>query len=386
MSAQDTSSDGESASQDSTENRPDSPRLASPRSPSRPFPLLALIALLLSLVALAASAWLWYDLADPDPELDPVLAELEQQGERTITLAQRIEALAGQVATAGQQADRALERQETLENQLQETRQLISQAGDEVGGLASRQRELAEELRGQMQELWQREGRERQIDRELELRLLLLEAASLLRIGQERAELTDDLVGARTAYRRAATLVQQADDPRLGNVRRHIARELDALETAVAPDWLRAQVQLERLAETVEHWPMANPGNTEAEPDQPAEATGWMGSMRNALGQLVRVRPRDEVELSDEQINAAREQMRMRLTAAELAIARRDTLELDHHLRAAMRDLQDWFDGSAPEIQSARALMEQLTGLETATLPVEFGQALTALKAHLEQL
>jgi len=389
MSAQDTASEGESTtSQDSTETNVDPVAEPARTRPPRRFPLLALLAFLLALAALGAAGWLWYDLTAPDPELDPVLAKLDEERERSARLEQRLNALEEQAATVGQQADRALDRQAAMENELQETRQLLSQADDQVGTLASLQRELAEELRGQMQQLWQREGQERQIDRDLELRLLLLEAASLLRIGQERAELTDDLVGARTAYRRASTLIQQADDPRLGNVRRHIARELDALETAVSPDWLRAQVQLERLTEDVNTWPLATPGDTEpaARPDDPAESPGWTGSLRNALGQLVRVRPRDEVELTDEQINAAREQMRMRLTAAELAVARRDTLELDHHLRAAQRDLQAWFDGEASEIQSARALMEELTGLETATLPVEFGQALAALRAHLEQL
>jgi uncharacterized protein HemX len=243
-----------------------------------------------------------------------------------------------------------------------------------------------DELRAQMQQIWQRQGEQREIDRDIQRRLLLMEAASLLAFGKARAELSDDIDAAREAYRQADALVRRADDPDLGQVRRMLAQELDALENLKVPDWLGLQGAISRQARSVSEWPIAQTSQSDAATgdERNAEPDGWIDATRDALGGLVKVSPRASSTLSDPQIATLREMARLRWLAAELAIARRDTAELDHHLRSLDRFIDQRFDSDSDAVQSARRLIDEVEAMEVSPMPDILGQALTALRQYLD--
>jgi uroporphyrin-III C-methyltransferase len=384
MSDQETAST-QSAESDSSGQQPAEPVAPAPaRSRSGLVP--AVLALFLALAAVGLAAWTWMQSQDVDSDLDPVHAALEAQQERGQRLERELATLTRDIETASERMGRLDQRSAALEADVAGLTGAISQADEKVSLVDARMDSLDEDLRGQMQALWQREGEQREIDRELERRMLLLEATSLLRLGQERIELGGDLDAARQAYRSAARLIQQADDPRLGQVRRLLAGEIDALEAVEEPDWVRLQSRLERIAATVADWPLVQVVAEESGPEESApEADGWLASTRRALGRLVQVRQRDQLVVSDEQLETVREQVRLRLTAAELAISRRDTIELDHHLGAVTGLIERWFDRDHEAVAAAEQVFDQTRGSQADPRPTNLGQALHALLAHLEQ-
>jgi uroporphyrin-III C-methyltransferase len=343
--------------------------------------VLAGLALLLALGALVVAVWVWLQLdAIPDDDaVDELHKALTDDRERVRQLEETLQSLQDGVG----------ELNETVSDQgrrLGDLTDTLATTGDGLGRVERRVEEVEDEVLGQIHQLWQREDTQREVDRELDRHLAMIETAALLRLGQERAELAQDFPGARSAYRRAASVLARADDPRLSQVRRLLAAELDALEAVDVPDWLEAQARLERLARQVEHWPLdrQDSGIDETAGEGESQDTGWAATMRSALRDLVRVRPRDETPISQEQLEMIRESLRLRLAAAELALGRRDLTELDHHLRRVSETLNAHFDTDDSAIRDALEVIERLRGLEPATAPTGLGEALARLREGME--
>jgi uroporphyrin-III C-methyltransferase len=368
-------------SEDSADGEPQVQAPDVPDAPSsRPAARVGLagLAVVLALLALVASGWVWYSGQRDSDAPSPMQVELDARAGELASAMAAIERLEGR-----------LEAMESAASELESLAGASAVAERKINELASELDDISQELGEQIQSLWQREGEQRQADHELERRMLMLEAASLLRLGQERAELASDWSSARAAYRRASDLLQQVDDPRLGGVRRELARELDSLEAIDAPDWLRLQTRLERLAGQSTEWPRRpladDPGPADGEAAEGGDDAGWLSSARSALAGLVRVSPRDEMALSDSQVDALREQFRLRLAAAEMAAARRDSAELAHHLQSAQRQMDIAFDPEDRAVAEALTLISELQQQSLAEVPVGLGRALAALRDLLAQ-
>ncbi len=343
--------------------------------------MLSGLTLIVALGALGLAAWVWLqlDAASEEDRIDEVRAAVTEERNRAEQIEATLQSLTGSVDELNQAVRDQGEQMGELEGAL-------ASVGDEVSRIEQRVDEVESEILDQVHQLWQREDTQREVDRELDRHLAMIETAALLRLGQERAELAQDFSGARSAYRRAAAVLARADDPRLSQVRRLLAAELDALEAVQAPDWLEAQARLERLGRQVGEWPLARHEiGLDQAPDEidPADS-GWAATMRSALGELVRVRPRDETPISPEQLEMIRENLRLRLAAAELALGRRDLTELDHHLRRAVETLNSHFDTDESVIQDALEIIDGLRGLEPATAPSSLGEALARLRENME--
>jgi uroporphyrin-III C-methyltransferase len=339
------------------------------------------LALILALAALGLAAWQWFGREAQPEDHWAAASEQVQLIERLGEVESRLAAFESELS----ELDRPTVDPAALERSNEAIRGLES-------GLSRLEGELAEQderLQSRMTALEARDGEQRQADRELDRRMLMLEAAGLLRLGQERAELAADLDLAAAAYRRAGELLRRADDPRLGQVRRDLARELEALENVERPDWLQIQARLERLAAQAPAWTTigsADQGTELLEKDEETTTAGrWTGALRETFGQLVRVRPRDAAELGEEEIDLLRQQAVLRLTAAELAAARRDPAELEHHLAAAGRLLEAHFDASDPAVAETLAYLRERGGPARSEAPLGLGAALVGLRELLER-
>lgn len=372
-------SDADRSTSDTAENKPRESQPPPPRQGRLGLIVVALIAL----AALALAVYPWIDQTDEREALDfaspssveavsgRLEAGLSDLSDRLERLEQALEAASGERESLAGRLDQAASSRDELSEQLQrQARDLET---------------LESEVNAQLQELWQQEGQQREVDRELERRLRLLEAASLLRFGQERAELAGDWPAARSAYERAERLVRAVDDPRLGQVRRLLAAEMDSLEAAREPDWERWQVRLNRIAESTPDWPLrARADADQSLPESDQENGGWLGDMRSALGRLFTVSRRDELALPEEVLDSLREQLRLRLVAAELALVRRNLLELGHQLGAALDLVERWFDTEDVDVREASEHLGELKSLEGARAPDGLGEALRALQTHLD--
>ena len=328
---------------------------------------------------------------------DQTLAELEQRLEAAGPLAERLDQVESTLADlAGER-----ERLETLEARLadladdqQDLQQNASGLDESINSVNATVSELASRLEGleadlgtRIDELAEQRQIERADARELERSIRLVEVATLLRLGQERAELAGDLAGARQSYGLARERLDALDDARLSRISRALADEIEALAAVEEPDWVAIQARLAGLADGSRNWPLAaeetdtGPARTETEDDG---ESGWRSGVRDALGQLVRVQPRGEAQLTDDQVSAVREQLALRLTAAELSAARRDSDQLHHHLERTLALVERWFDGQADDVAAARAALEALAGTEPAQAPSGLGRARSMLRDEME--
>ncbi len=347
--------------------------------------ILTVLALIVAFGALGFAAWVWlqFDTDREDDRIEDVQAALSTERERAGQIEDSLDSLRASM----DEIDQALRDQDRRLDDLGGALESMGDSmGDEVSRVEQRLEEVEDEVLEQVHQLWQREETQREVDRELDRHLAMIETAALLRLGQERAELAQDFAGARSAYRRAAAVLAGADDPRLSQVRRLVVAELDALEGVEAPDWIEAQARLERLARQVAEWPLERPapGVEVSEEETEVPEQGWTDSMRSALRELVRVRPRDETPITQEQLDTIRESLRLRLTAAELALARRDLSELDRHLNLVADTLDSHFDQQASAVQEAMQVIEQLRELEPASAPSGLGEALARLREDME--
>lgn len=418
----------ETESTEPAEDRSDSPSEESSRATGKG---LGMTALIIALGALGLAVWQWYEatfddaganvrpaIADPAPRLADIeqsLASQEQslQQLRERTSDERLESMVdGRIESRLNEDldDRIDNRTDNriddrtdnrIDNRLNPVQQQIDRLAAEVNamtGLASDLQSIVSELQNSVAEgerqredlsarIDQAAGVQREADQELALRLAILEAVALLRFGQTQAELSGDYTSAAAAFSRAKSLLESNSDPRLGQSLQRVSVELEALQSSRGPDWAAAQLSLERLADRIESWPLAPTGNQPSSPDAPMDSeSGWWAGMKSSLGQLVEVERRDPLELDAEQVNALREQLRLRLMAAELAIERRDTQSARRHLQNVNERIERHFDRSNSNVIEAQELLDEIQSLQPAEPPAGLGRALASLNQVLEAL
>ncbi len=362
----------------------------------------AWLALLLALVALAVAAWVAWPVLLEDAETADARAlaaledQLREQAElvvglqsdlaehgqasrsRTEQVEQRLEARIesrfGRVADLERAVGRIEARSEDLPARLDALeRELADRTQDS--------RELRERLDAAIRQLDERGDLERQVDRDLRRQIVMLEAAGLLRSGQDLAELAGDHSAALRAFRRARTRLGALEDARLEQVQRSLAREIEDLAAARAPDLHSALAVLERLGRDSQSWPLQLEPAPVASPEESPE--DWRQRVGATLRSLVRIQARDELGRTQETFEAAREQLRLRLLTAELALARRESETLVVQIDAALALLDEWFRADAEAVRSARAELERLRELSLTVESPALGVALEQLEARL---
>ncbi len=359
----------------------DDARNAAEESPARNQALarsaVAVLALIFSCFAMVGLIWLWLDRTDVDPE---GLASADDLAELRSDVAAN-EQRFGDLAVA---VDDHAEEIEALGPQLADWRQALREQADHNESLDRRVAELEVNLSEAVDRLEAAAGEQRAVDRDLARRLHLMEAAALLRTGQERAELTGDFSAAREAYRRAYRVLQELDDARTNRARGQVAQELEALEAVAGPDWTAMTAQLSQIGSAADEWPAIERSDDRAPDTQVDEAEdGWLARVGSTLTGLVRVRPRDTVSLSAEELDLVREQVRLRLAAAELALARRSLDEAIVQMQQARTLIERWFEVEDSAVARVLASLSELAETEAAALP-SLGAALADINRLLE--
>lgn len=218
---------------------------------------------------------------------------------------------------------------------------------------------------------------------DIDRRVLLVESAALLRLGQDRLELAGDADGARRAYTRALERLNLSDDPRAGAVSRQAMRELEAIRAWQTPDWLALAARLRALSESVGDWPLR--AAAEVRLDTPEQRRSLRGRMQRALDRLITVRRTGDDYLAPAEAEQLRASVRARLAIAELEVARRDGAALAAVLAPVEDALQTFFDADhARVIAASDSLSAVLDGLDSQPLPV-LGEAARQLQSLLDR-
>ena len=289
----------------------------------------------------------------------------------TLLLWQKVSSMQEQLARQSADASSKSVEARTL------ARQADTQVRDALGKLAAldgRVSDLAA-YRIQMEELVQSVARNRDAN-------LAAELESALRVAQDQAQLTGSVQPLLAALRSTERRVAASNDPRLAPVARAAAQDLERVKNANITDTAGLLARIDQLLRQVDELPVANAvgrqrsGTPLHERAQPAPTTWWERWGRSVLDEardLLRVSRIERPEasmLSPDQAFFVRENLKLRLQGARLALLARQYEAARADLAAAAASLGTWFDPASRRTQAAATLLQRLRAeTHDATLP-----------------
>ncbi|MDT3705850.1 MAG: uroporphyrinogen-III C-methyltransferase [Thiobacillus sp.] len=315
-------------------------------------PALALGALLIAALALAAAAWSWFDgheqARDLKTELGRRLAESGKDVSEARLLARNADDAMRQVS----------EKVARIESQM----------------AMSQQQQLA--LETLYKDLAQ--GRDQWALAEIEQ--VLLTAAQQL-------QLAGNVKAAIIALEGADTRLQHLNKPQFTALRRAIAADLANLRSVPVLDEVGASARIEALVVHHASWPLASAQASEAAsaPRASTRATDIgqeLWTEVKSLVQIRRIEGNEAVLLPPDQAYFLRENLRLRLLSARLALLARDQTAFRDDLSAASEMLSRYFNTRDAGVAGAIKELKRLSSLQIAAKLPGIEASLAALEAH----
>jgi uroporphyrin-III C-methyltransferase len=222
----------------------------------------------------------------------------------------------------------------------------------------------------------------------------LAEIEQVLSTASQQLQLAGNVRGALIALQNADARLTRADRPQFIAVRRAIARDIENLKGLPSVDLTGIAVRIDALIGQVDMIPLLSDEkpsiiapspksklskdngkdtgkdthDSKAAPDDWRAAllqrwTAWSGDLWNEIRQLVRVRSVNNPEallLSPEEAFFARENLKLRLLNARMALLSRNDSAFRSDLLEADRALLRYFDTRARQTQAAHEIIRQL--------------------------
>jgi uroporphyrin-III C-methyltransferase len=292
-----------------------------------------------------------------------------------------------------QQRVKALEqelvrRQQNTQDQSTEARLLARQAHDTAADasakLALLEARVAETAlqRSQVEELIQSLSRSRDEN-------VLADVEAALRVAQQQSAITGSAEPLVAVLRQADERLARYNQPRLERVRRAVARDLDRVRAVSVADVPSLSIKLDEAVRLVDELPLlvnperkpsAGAAKAPAAPAREGEAAssavlpGWLGWADQAwqrsvsevwaeVRSLVRVTRIDQPEamlVAPEQAYFLRENLKLRLLNARLALLSRQFDQAQGDLTQAQAALERYFDRSSRRVSGAIEVLRQV--------------------------
>ena len=316
-----------------------------------PLSPVALVALLIAALSLAAAAWSWSDsrerIRDLKTELGRRLAESGKDVSETRLLARNADDAMRQVS----------EKVSHIESQMVTSQQ-------QQQALETLYKDLAQ-------------GRDQWALAEIEQ--VLLTAAQQL-------QLAGNVKAAIIALEGADTRLQRLNKPQFTALRRAIAADLANLRAVPSLDEVGASARIEALVARHASWPLASAQGSEAAPAPRASNVTSLGQeLWTELKHLVQIRRADGNEavlLPPDQAYFLRENLRLRLLSARLALLAQDQVAFRADLSAAADILTRYFNTRDAGVVAAMKEIKRLASLQIASKLPGIDASLAALDAY----
>jgi uroporphyrin-III C-methyltransferase len=313
-------------------------------------------ALWIAVLALAVAAWQWYD----------------GRGE---TAALREETTAKLAAAAAELRD--------SRRAGAEAREAIAAAQAKLAQLESRLAE-SQEQRTALEALYQELARNRDD-------WAYAEIEQSLHIAGQQLALAGNVKAALAALQAADNRLQRMDRPQLASLRKAINRDIERLKAAPHADTLAISARLDALIAQVDRLPLAmeaRPQAAEPRPEAPgaAESSPWArfwAELWGDLSQLIRVERMDKADaalLAPSQAFFLRENLRLRLIGARLALLARDATSYKADLKAARDWLGRYYATRNNNVARALASLRTLHDAEVGIEAPEISATLEAMR------
>lgn len=220
----------------------------------------------------------------------------------------------------------------------------------------------------------------------------LAEVEQVLSTASQQLQLAGNVRGALIALQNADSRLARTDRPQFIAIRRAIAKDMEAVKSLPSVDLNGIAVRLDTLVAQIDSMPLLSeekpalssiapksklaPAKRDAKPAAPAETESiggvvqqywqsWSNDMWREVRQLVQVRTINTPEallLSPGEAFFARENLKLRLLNARLALLSRNDSAFRADLAEADRALVRYFDVRTRQTQAARELLKQLQG------------------------
>jgi len=302
----------------------------------------AWFAVLLALIAGAMAAGAWFDARK---RIDAT----------TEMLAQRLQALEGQQGQLRMLAQEAQQNAKSVQGKLSTLEVRIADA--------QAQRESIEAL-------YQELSRSRNAWR-------VAEVEQLVDVAVQQLDLAGNVRGALLALQLAESRLARQEEAAFAPLRQALARDIEKLKALPAFDPGALGQRIERLTVSVEALPLAfdeRPARAATADAEPAAGEVWYarlwGEIWREIRRLIVVRRVDSPEpplLAPTQAYFLRENLRLRLLSARLALLTRDAQAYRDDLKAAQAWIKRYFDTRSTRTGAALAQLDELSGAPLQT-------------------
>jgi uroporphyrin-3 C-methyltransferase len=198
----------------------------------------------------------------------------------------------------------------------------------------------------------------------------LAEVEQTVMIAEQQLQLSANVKAALIAMQHADSRLQRLDRPALGGLRQALERDISKLRALPNVDTTGINMRIGDLIATVDALPLSQDIRTQSEilASPPVADTGaWNRFWREIwqeLKQLVRIENTQKQELpllSPTQTFFLRENLKMRLLSARLALLSHDETSFKHDLKTAQEWVQRYFDTRAKDSVQVLATLQKLS-------------------------
>jgi uroporphyrin-III C-methyltransferase len=222
---------------------------------------------------------------------------------------------------------------------------------------------------------------------------LLAEVEQTLAIAAQQLQLAGNVQAALVALQNADARLARSDRPQFLPLRRVIARDIERLKNAPSLDVTGMTVRIDQVIAAVDSLPLLVDGRTQvASPPAAGDATAatvesgwrraWHGVWEELKG-LVRVQRLDASDASlvaPEHRFYLRENLKLRLLHARLALLQRDEAAFRGDIKAAQSSLNRWFDVRQKPVATAAQTLAQLGAAAVNVELPTIGDSLNAVR------
>lgn len=327
---------------------------SSPYTPPRPARKLN-VALLLALAALATAGGLWLDSR---ASLDALQQTLTQKAGAASGVSKDVQARA-------EHADK------TARENSARLAALEGKVGDFAGQAAA------------LNSLYQEQSRNRED-------WMLAEIEHALNLAGQQLQLAGNVAAATSTLEAIDARLAKLDRPQFIPLRKALGQDLGQLKSAPAVDVVGLTVKLDRLAAEIDALPLVidharQQADTPAPSHQGVPAWQRLGEqLLDEIGQLIRVRRMDKPEallLSPEQAFLLRENVKLRLLGARVAVLQRQDAPFRTDLSASERYVRGYFDTQAPAVGVWLAALNEIKTTQLSVRVPDISASLRAVRA-----
>ena len=218
--------------------------------------------------------------------------------------------------------------------------------------------------------------------------LALTEVEQVLSLAAQQLTLAGNVQAALAALQLADAKLGRLDRPQFTPLRRALARDMDRLKAVPYVDVAGISVKLDQALDAIDELPLARDERLAAPPRQPAKADDprWMTFLRDAWADLrgiVRIEVSDRPPaplLAPQQTYFLRENLRLRLLAARLALLSRDERGFRADVNAARSWLERYFDTRAQRVQTVASSLNAVAAVPMAAEVPDLSASLEAVR------